>query len=124
MSELVEGAKWLWEKFNSHEKYREELKVAISHEIREAITETEIYLTSVNRNQKRDFDREATLARKWSQVAAEVAPKDERISSVCLGLSRYWANTPNSPTDFDEEIRELIYLILSEGKAVGLFYRK
>ena len=123
MSELIDGVKWLWDRFRNEEKTHEEAKLALSRQVREAITETEIYLTSINRNQKRDFEHEAKLARIWSLVAAEVAPKHEAISNICLCLSRYWANTPVSPTDFDDEIRELVFIVLSGGKEAGVFYR-
>ena len=84
MSDVVDSVRWLWEAFRAGGKGREESKIATSLKVREAITETEIYLISVNRNQKRDFDSEATLSRKWSLVAAEVAPKDENILNACL----------------------------------------
>ncbi|MFW2134644.1 hypothetical protein [Ectothiorhodospira haloalkaliphila] len=123
MSELIDGATWLWDKFRSERKSLEESKLSLSKQVREAITETEIYLTSVNRNQRRDLESEVKLARIWSLVSAEVAPKHEEISNICLCLSRYWSNTRASPTEFDEEIRELVYVVLWGGKEAGVFYR-
>jgi hypothetical protein len=123
MSDIINGVKLIWEAFRLVGKAKQEDMIGVTRTVQSAVTETEIHLTKVNRTQKRDFDKEAELARSLSKVAAELAPKDKNFTDACFYLSSYWANTPTSPIDLDENIRELLNLVLFEGRNAGLFHR-
>jgi len=69
-----------------------------SEAFRKAIAETQIYLGALERGEKRDYDKEATLVRLWSDASRTTRNITGPISAACQGLSTYWAS-PSSPPD-------------------------
>ena len=98
---------------------KRKLKEDVSRQFRESVTETEIYWGKLTRQEERDHDVEAELARKWSSTAATAATHDKELSDACLSVSRYWANPPVNPVDGFHDLLGILWNLLSDKRDDG-----
>lgn len=89
---------------------------AASAAFREAMTETQIYLSSPLSSGTRDYQQEATLARLWSKASTAARKHAVGISDQCLEFSRYWANPGEDPFAQANQTMELIESIFAKGR--------
>lgn len=75
------------------------LRVALN-----ALDETSLYCRDLGLSLKRDFDREAQVAKCWSEAAIQMRHLNKKFASICYNKSEYWTN-PDSYTK--EQVLEL-----------------
>ncbi len=89
---------------------------AASVAFREAMTETQIYLSSATRSGKRDYPQEAALARLWSKTSTAARKHATGLSDQCLEFSRYWANPGEDPLAQASQTLALIERIFAKAR--------
>ncbi len=76
-------------------KERRELRDNALHTIVQALNETSLYYSSLDRGSPRNLDKEAKLARYWSDAAIPIRHIDEELALICEHKSEYWLNPEN-----------------------------
>ena len=64
-----------------------------------AIYETSLYCRYLELFLKRDLEREAQVAKCWSEAAIQMRHLDKKFASICDNKSEYWINPDNYTKD-------------------------
>ena len=78
---------------------KRELKDSALRAISTALTETDIYYSKLNRDNNRDLEIEAQLARYWSAASIPLRHVDQELSQICENKADYWI----APEDFSQQ---------------------
>lgn len=82
---------------------------------RRSITETQLYLGHLLRTDERDLEREANLARLWSDASRETRKINRNVSQSAFAFSEYWANPDISPFEITDKLKGKIKRIYKDG---------
>jgi len=70
---------------------REKALIAISN----ALNETYLYYSKLDRGEERNFDTEAQLSKYWAETAVHISLYDRDLAEICDYKSNYWINPDN-----------------------------